>query len=335
MGMSLTSTDLFNRIARTGLRYDTENVPPTPYGGEVAYLRTVSNDIFRYGQAIKAASDVGRNQGLYPQSNLARHLSIVARLIKGNLGARVYHVGINGFDTHADQGRVTGMHATLLRQLAEAVAAFAYDLKTGGWDEQVLMMTFSEFGRRVEQNGSFGTDHGTAAPLFLFGPGLNGGLFGDAPSLSDLDEDGNLKHSIDFRAVYATVLQHWFGFDALTSEAVLGHHYDPLAFIAEPAEVTVATEEAAEVPEASTLNQNYPNPFNPTTTISYKLARVTSVRLRVYDVQGRLVSTLVEARQPAGTHTVSFDAGRLPSGSYFYRLELPEGTKTRQMMLVR
>ena len=125
------------------------------------------------------------------------------------------------------------------------------------------------------------------------------------------------------------------GFDALTSEAVLGHHYDPLAFIAEPAEVTVATEEAAEVPKAFTLNQNYPNPFNPTTTISYTLVRATSVRLRVYDMQGRLVSTLVEAMQPSGTHTVSFDAGRLPSGSYFYRLELPEGTKTRQMMLVR
>ena len=336
MGMSLTNPELFERLAREGTFYDVQDVPSTPYGGEIAFMRTVANDAYRYAQAIQEAANAGRNDVEYPdmyENYLAHNMSIVARLIKGNLGARVYHVGIGGFDTHAEQGGRSGWHATLLRHLAQAVTSFTQDLAAEGMADRVLIMTFSEFGRRVEENGSEGTDHGTAAPLFLFGPGVNGGLFGDTPSLTDLDADENMKHGIDFRAVYATVLQHWFGFSAATSEAVLGHAYDLLAVIAEPAEPTAVEDYA--VPERFVLSPNYPNPFNPTTTIPFTLDQAAPVRLRVYDVRGRLVRTLVDGMQPGGAHAVSFDAGRLPSGTYFYRLESPEGTQTRQMMLVR
>jgi uncharacterized protein (DUF1501 family) len=336
MGMSLTNPELFERLAREGTVYDAQDVPPTPYGGEVAFLRTTANDAFRYARAIQEAAAVGRNDVVYPavyENYLAQNLAIVARLIKGNLGARVYHVSLGGFDTHAEQGRTGGWHATLLRYLAEAVRAFGQDLQAGGWAEHVLIMTFSEFGRRVEENGSEGTDHGTAAPLFLFGPGVNGGLYGAPPSLSDLDGDGNMKHTVDFRTVYATVLQDWFGFDAVASEGVLGYAHDPLAVIADPLMPTAVEPDA--VPEAFVLWQNYPNPFNPATTITYTLGQAAPVRLRVYDVRGRLVRTLVDAVQPGGAHTVSFDAERLPSGSYFYRLDTPDGSQTRQMTLVR
>ena len=283
-------------------------------------MRTIANDAFRYARAIQDAAEAGRNEVGYPdmyQNYLAHNLAIVARLIKGNLGARVYHVGLGGFDTHAAQGGREGAHANLLRQLAEAVTLFRQDLMAGGQHKEVLMMTFSEFGRRVEQNGSEGTDHGTAAPLFLFGDGVHGGLFGSSPSLSDLDDDENLKHAIDFRAVYATVLQHWFGFDAAASEAVLGHAYDPMALITDPAEPVAV--ETADVPDRFELHSNYPNPFNPTTTISYTLTQAAPVLLRVYDVRGRLVRTLTDGIQPGGLHTLTFDAAGLPSGPYFYR----------------
>ena len=330
MGMTLTSPELFERLASEGRLYDTDNVPATAYGTEMAYLRGVASDAFRYATAIQEAAAAGANEVEYPGDNyLAWNLSIVARLIKGGLGARIYHVSIDGFDTHAAQAFV---HATLLRRLAEAVVAFQQDLARGGWDDRVLAMTFSEFGRRVEENGSQGTDHGTGAPMFLFGTGVNGGRFGNAPVLDDLDDAGNLRFDVDFRAVYSTILQHWFGFSTPAAVGTLGRAYEPLPVIGAPAPTAT---EAPEVPRRMALDQNYPNPFNRSTTITYALDRPARAHLRVYDMRGRLVRTLVDGPQPAGTHTVTFDVGTLPSGPYLYRLVGPDGTFTRKMLLVR
>jgi uncharacterized protein (DUF1501 family) len=135
--------------------------------------------------------------------------------------SRVYYVDIGGFDTHAGQGGVNGSHANLLGQWAGAIRAFYADLKEQGNDGRVLTMSFSEFGRRVGQNASGGTDHGTAAPMYLFGPMVKAGVVGDHPSMTDLD-DGDLKYRIDFRGVYAAILQGWMGADA---EAVLEGRY--------------------------------------------------------------------------------------------------------------
>ncbi len=331
LGMSLASPELFERIAEEGVIYDVSNLPSTTYGAEMAFVRTVANDSFQYAGAIQAASQVGENRVEYPANNpLSGNLSIVAQLIKGRLGARIYHVSIGGFDTHANQG---GQHSNLLRNLAEAVKAFLDDLAADGWSDEVLVMTFSEFGRRVNQNGSAGTDHGTAAPLFLFGSGVEGGLYGEAPDLADLDQTGNVKFDIDFRAVYATVLQDWFGLAEETVAQVLGGAFGSLGFVSDPA--TPTANEPEPVPQSFTLHQNYPNPFNPATTITYTLSRTERVTLRVYDAQGRLVQTLVDGTQPAGPYALSFDAGHLPSGAYFYRLQTAEGMRTRQMVLVR
>ena len=336
MGIAVTNPALFRRLAREGKYYDEQSVPATPYGDEMAYVRRVCNDTFRYGAAIQEASAQGRNDVNYPGQNyLAESLSIVARLIKGNLGSHIYHVGIGGFDTHGSQGSVHGAHATLLRNLSEAVVPFLQDIATGGRSNKVLVMTFSEFGRRVEQNGSGGTDHGTAAPLFLFGAGTNGGLYGDAPSLTDLDNNGNLKYQTDFRAIYSTVLQHWFGFSLGASTVVLGQPYDPLALVREPSNVLVTDRERAEVPRSFVLHQNYPNPFNPSTSIPYTLREGGPARLDVFDAAGRHVRTLLDAVQPAGSYTVAFDGLGLASGVYHYRLRMSNGVVSRQMALVR
>ncbi len=157
----------------------------------------------------------------YPQNQFGNGLKTIAAMIAGGLPTRVYYVSLGGFDTHANE---KGRHDQLMTQLAQGVSAFWKDLRKQENDDRVVMMTFSEFGRRVEQNASGGTDHGAAAPMFLFGPNLKPGIIGKHPSLTDLDS-GDLKFHTDFRSVYATVMQNWL--DA-PSKLVLGQQFPTL-----------------------------------------------------------------------------------------------------------
>lgn len=141
----------------------------------------------------------------YPTGEFGQGLRTVAAMIGGGLSTRVYYVTLGGFDTHANE---RARHDQLMKQLGAGLDAFWADMATQGNTDRVLMMTFSEFGRRVAQNASGGTDHGTAAPLFVFGGSLKAGVIGNHPSLTDLDH-GDLKFAIDFRSVYATILQDW------------------------------------------------------------------------------------------------------------------------------
>ena len=182
------------------------------------------------------------------------------------------------------------------------------------------------------QNGSSGTDHGAAAPLFLFGDGIAGGIYGNAPDLNNL-ENGNLKHDIDFRSVYATILKDWFGLDAANVElALLGYQSPSLNFIKEPTGVGRENEER---PVSFDLHQNYPNPFNPTTTITYTTSQSGPVKVEVFDVQGRQVQLLENGVVTAGRHSLTFDAQNLPSGTYIYRLITPQGVQSKKMVLLR
>lgn len=154
----------------------------------------------------------------YPATDLGRRLQLVARLIGGGMSARVYYVSLGGFDTHANQA---GAHERQLTVFDQAVGAFCRDMKAQGNFDRVMLLTFSEFGRRVAQNASGGTDHGAAAPLFLFGGALKGGLLGKHPSLTKLDR-GDLVHHTDFRSVYATLLEQWL---KTPSAPVLGRDF--------------------------------------------------------------------------------------------------------------
>ncbi len=146
----------------------------------------------------------------YPRNQLGQQLQMVGSMIRAELPTRVYYVTISGFDTHAGQA---GSHANLMTQVGSALLAFLKDLKAQGNDGRVLTMTFSEFGRRVKQNASQGTDHGTAAPMFLLGPMVRPGVLGPHPSLTDLDQ-GDLKFGIDFRCIYAAILESWLKADS-------------------------------------------------------------------------------------------------------------------------
>ncbi len=164
----------------------------------------------------------------YPQGPFAAGLKILAEAIVQDLGLRVGYVTLGGFDTHANQQTT---HDALMTTLASGLAAFYNDLIAHGKADIVIVMTWSEFGRRVEENGSQGTDHGTAAPLFILGNAINKGVFGEPPSLSNLDDNGNLKYTIDFRSVYATVLDRWMG---ASSKEVLGGSFGSQNFLPSP-----------------------------------------------------------------------------------------------------
>jgi uncharacterized protein (DUF1501 family) len=186
-------------------------------------IRRVGADALASSEELKRIASAYRAAVPYPQSQLASGLQLVAQLVSADLGTRVFYVPMGGFDTHAGQ---KSTHARLLKELGEGLAAFQRDLEAHGQADRVLTMTFSEFGRRVAENASGGTDHGAAEPMLLLGP-IRGGLVGDHPSLTDLDH-GDLKHAIDFRAVYASVLERWLGASA---EAVLGQRYEAVPIL--------------------------------------------------------------------------------------------------------
>ncbi len=145
-------------------------------------------------------------------------------MIAGGLPTRVFYVSHGGYDTHQGQA---GAHARLMREFNDALGAFCNDLKAQGNFGRVVIMTFSEFGRRVAQNASGGTDHGAAAPMFLLGGGLKGGFYGRYPSLTQL-HDGDLMHNVDFRSVYASLLERWL---QVPGEKVLGRRFPILPFV--------------------------------------------------------------------------------------------------------
>jgi uncharacterized protein (DUF1501 family) len=185
--------------------------------GQLGFLMRTALDAQVSSDRIRAAV-AKRPLVQYPNSNLARQLQMVGAMIRDGMTTRVYYVSMGGFDTHANQ---IGSHGNLMRQLGDALNAFHKDMKAQENSGRVLTMCFSEFGRRVAQNASGGTDHGTAAPMYLVGDMVRPGLLGQLPSLTDLDQ-GDLKFNVDFRSVYAAVLEDWMG---APSEQVLGARY--------------------------------------------------------------------------------------------------------------
>jgi uncharacterized protein (DUF1501 family) len=197
--------------------------PQAPHG--LDFLQRTALNAQVSSARIREAINKYQSTAEYPPNSLlGQGLRMVAAMIAGGLESRVYYASLPGFDTHSAQ-RPT--HTNLLTQLATSVRAFYQDLRTQGNAQRVLVMTFSEFGRRVSENASGGTDHGTAAPMFLFGDMIKPGIYGEHPSLTDLDQ-GDLKYAVDFRSVYATVLEKWLKTE---SPKVLNGSFPTLAFL--------------------------------------------------------------------------------------------------------
>ncbi len=312
----------YNLVSRQndGHGSDPTPTPQTVAERELLFLRETAAAAFEYADDIKTATEKGANTVTYPDTSLASQLAIVARLIAGGLSTRVYIVSIKGFDTHANQ---KGTHDALLLQVADAIYTFQQDLKNLGLSDRVIGMCFSEFGRRVRENASGGTDHGTAAPMFLFGKPIQGGLYGNHPSLTDL-EYGDLKFQYDFRQLYATVLDQWLGFD---SAQVLGKSYATLPLV----NTVTGLNSDKQIPRDFFLSPAYPNPFNPATTIQYGLPSAGEVEISVFNTLGRRVAVLFRGYQSAGVHRLEWRPNGHSSGTYIVRMRT-QGVQLIQKM---
>ena len=184
-------------------------------------LRKSAQQSYRSAASLRRVNQKYDTPVNYPAKQLGQQLKLVAQLIDAGVSERIFFTSLGGFDTHADQPK---LHPGLLEELSTSLAAFHADLKHHGHDQRVVALTFSEFGRRVKENGSQGTDHGAAGPVFLTGGKVKAGVHGAHPSLTDLD-DGDLKFHTDFRRIYATLLDDWLG---VSSKEILGEEFGKL-----------------------------------------------------------------------------------------------------------
>ncbi|MGH2516892.1 MAG: DUF1501 domain-containing protein, partial [Ktedonobacterales bacterium] len=190
-----------------------------------ALLDATAQNAVQGSKSLDAAVSQYSAKATYPTTSFAKGLQVLAEVIVQGLGLRVGYVTLGGFDTHSAQDVD---QPKLLQDLAEGLTAFYADIAAHNAADNVVVMTWSEFGRRVEENASAGTDHGTAAPLFVLGNAVQGGIYGEPPDLTNLDSAGNLKFTTDFRSVYATVLDRWLGAPAA---GVLGGSFGDQAFL--------------------------------------------------------------------------------------------------------
>ena len=330
MAMSISSTSNFYNLLN-GIQ---DPAPDTPAGKELKYVRLVAQQTQQYASVIKAAAGKVPTQVTYPSNNsLGDQLKIVSRLIKGGLKTRVYMVNYGGFDTHSLQvnsnDATTGNHANLLKNVSDAIKAFQDDLKFLGTEDRVVGMTFSEFGRRILSNGSTGTDHGSAAPLFVFGKNVLGGVLGDTPVIPvKTTVSDNLPFQYDFRSVYATILSNWLCVNDLDLQQVMLKNFQVLPLVN-----ATACKKAVNL-SGELLVSNYPNPFTTSTIITFKTAGGHTL-IQVMDTTGKVIANLTDTSYTAGTYTVVFDGGSLPAGIYYARLQNMTTQQVRPMIKVR
>lgn len=328
-GVVVDNPDTFYELVNANYsgEWDDE-LPDTRGGEELEFIRTIDRETFAYAEAIQQAAENGTNTVSYPPTNLGLQLEIVAKLISGGLATPVYLTAEFGFDTHASQAT---LHSQLLSSIGQSISAFLLDIQNQGLDEKVLVMTTSEFGRRVNENGGLGTDHGTAAAHFALGSKVNGGIYGASPDLQNLDPNGNLLVQHDFRTIYATVLQDFFGGNTARVQEVLYGDFGTLGFL----EPTTSAPEGA-LPVANRLYPARPNPVSlhsRYTEVRFDLNRATRVRLELISASGRRIAVPLDGERPPGRHRVALPLSDLASGTYFIRLTAPNWRTSSKLVI--
>ena len=309
-------------------------VPNDNYGKELTFLRDSIAQSNAYAEVVGTAANMGNTLSeMYPDdNNLAQKLKIVAQLISGGLRSKVYVVDLGGFDNHANQVEGTnnteGDHAFLLETLSTAIRAFQDDISLLGLEDRVLGMTFSEFGRRIRSNGSMGTDHGTAAPLFVFGSCLENQMIGNNPEIPEApDPQEGVSMQYDFRSVYGSILQDWFKVPEDEIRASLYQDYQYLPILC----FNIKNKEEF---DTNINSSNYPNPFEQYTNITFSCEN-DRVRVSIFDVLGHEIRVLTDQKFNAGEHSIRFDANGLPAGNYYYRITIGNKYATKLIMKVR
>ena len=311
---------------------DITGTQPDTYGGaELAYVRGLDVSTFEYSKVVYDAAVAGKNNENYPDTDLGNQLSTVAKLISGGLTTPVYRLYLHGFDTHSQQ---PDDQPPLLKQLSEAIGAFLKDIESQEniAEENIMIMTTSEFGRRVYENGSEGTDHGTSFPVMVIGSGVNAGFYGTNPDLSDLDADNNMKIQCDFRQIYSTFIDEWFGLSKQTAESVFQGSFTNIPFIKDP---ILSTENINTVPKSFKVAAAFPNPFNPVTTIKFTLPNESPVNINIFDTTGRIIEKINLGKFQSGTHLHKIDGSNWSSGIYIIQVEANSETLSQRVSLVK
>lgn len=317
--------------------------PDTPWGNELSFVRQIAVQTQQYAAVVKGAAAKVPVQGTYPSGNdLAAQLKIVAQLIKGGLKTRVYMVSTSGFDNHSAQVITTdttsGTHANLMLRVSSAIKAFSDDLKGLGVEERVIGMTFSEFGRRVKSNANYGTDHGVASPLFVFGKNVKSGVLGTSPVISATAANGtvvisdNVPMQYDFRSVYASILSDWFCVDSTNLQSIMLKNFQTLPLIGTSScSVPLAIAELNKANSEDVMMSNYPNPFTDLTKITFK-TKGGHTLIQIMDTQGKIISVLTDRDYKAGLYTIEFNSGVLPTGIYYARFQNGPIQQVRPML---
>ncbi len=308
MGMVVSNPDSFYDLVDN----IEEPTPDTLAGEKLRYVRLIAKQSELYGDVVKKAAKKVTQQRSYPEGNrLADQLKIVARLIAGGLQTPLYLVRLGGFDTHSNQvddnNHTRGRHANLLRTLDTAVTSFMRDLEFQGADDRVVGMTFSEFGRRIVSNASSGTDHGAAAPMFVFGNDVIGGVLGENPQISrSATYENNLEMQYDFRQIYASMLEQWLGSSTANREQVLLKPFETVPIIGESYLSNLEADEFLKV---------YPNPINGPTQLEF-ITNGSPIEVDLIDLQGRRLQQLYSGSPTAGFQRITWNPGQLSNGQY-------------------
>jgi uncharacterized protein (DUF1501 family) len=349
-----SNIDQLQEIAESGVQYSLEDslFNDCMYGDQLKFLRGVANTTYEYSGLIHEAYERGQNQVQYQDNGFARQLALLARLIKGNLGTKVYMISMGGFDTHGNQPLA---HERLMTNLSVAINNFYEDIAFTQQDDKVLSMTFSEFGRRIFENGSNGTDHGKAAPTLFFGSGLNGSAFvGEHPSLANPNGRGNLEYTMDFRDLYATVLAEWLCVPIpLVEQHLLNHPYAPvnlgfncsgvdfpdIAYSDEPYTPPTPLDPNGEDPSPELLNAIVHKPFYPTQQtphIYLEMPFSAHVDIQLYNILGQNVGTIYNEMMFEGSVEINIRErmpNHLSTGKYIYRIQVQDKKMSKSVMV--
>ncbi len=336
--MSNMSVVLNGERAFYQLVEDTEDeVPDNPYGEKLGHAKLIRRQSQVYGSAVKDAAQKAPQQfSGYPQTSIAQQLKICARLIAGGLRTPVYKVELGGFDTHAYQvnadDHTAGLHSELLRQLDEAISAFMADLAFLGIEDKVTGMTFSEFGRRIVSNASFGTDHGSAGPMFVFGKHVNPGVTGQDYELDDaMTYEDNLAYQYDYRQVYGSLLSQWLCVDTGMVDASLLKPYESLQIISDSA--CRGTSSRDQVANQKDWVRIFPNPVNGQATIEFE-STGEPVQVDIISVTGQHMGTFISDHYPPGIHAERITTAQLVPGTYFLRIRSRSFEQSRMMQKI-
>ena len=307
-------------------------LPNDCYGEEMAFLVDTYKKSNVYADRVIDAIEAGNsNADLYPDTTLAQQMQVVAKLISGGLQTKIYVLKLGGFDTHADQvdavDTTVGNHAHLLKTLSDAIWAFQQDIKQLGLEERVLGMTFSEFGRKIISNGGIGTDHGSAAPMMVFGQCVNQGIIGDNPFIAEeVDSDEGVAMQYDFKWVYGSILMDWFQVEEEDVKTMLSDDFQYLPILGGCE--TVSTAEVVNILD----NKAFPNPFHQAFNLKFSLLENEDVRIDLSNVEGKVVKTISNQKYNSGEHQVLIEAHGLPAGVYFARIQAGNGVKTMRVV---